>query len=227
MTLNVHHLWPRPLVTVTQEARGLGIHGEDAALAIKCPIYQGANARAFYICAAADMRFRWNGGDSYAANISTWAMEAYESARDAWAANAGLENPFEVRYAMDSPFGGRAGGGHMLHAGGLMLSLFTGLAIRVPEGFGLHVLPAVNFRYQCGWTIQNAFYPHDYRGEFSINIQVIRQGEDFHINAGMPFASLILSWDHPVQLSERPVGAEYPDISAEFYRDKARRLGVK
>lgn len=215
-------LWPVPLVTPTLSRPGLGIHGEDSILSVRCPVYGGANARSVYFCAATDLSFSWEGGDVYEAAVEEWAQDQYLQERRRWraaAVAAGFaDDPTAARYSMDAPFGGRAGGGHMLHAGGLMLLLFPGLAVEVPEGFQFVVGPATNFRYSPGWTVQHGAFAHGYEGELSLNVQVLRQGR-YRIPAGTPMASGMLVREEAPAFRIRTAG----DVDA-FYLRKAARL---
>lgn len=216
------NLWPQPLLVPTMSGRGLGLHGEDSALSVRCPIYGGANARSVYFSAACDFTFTWEGGDNYHAEVPEWAQDQYQNERRRWrdtAINNGFaDDPFAARYSMDSPFGGRIGGGHMLHAGGLMLILFPGLAVEVPSGYQLLVGPPTNFRYNPGWTIQQGTYAADYHGELSFNFQVLRTGT-YHIPKGTPVASGVLVRNEPPRIGVR----EYGNVDA-FYLKKAARL---
>jgi len=217
-------LWPIPLASPTLEGRGLGVHGEDSSLSIRCPIYQGANARSVYFCAETDLEWTWSGGGDYSASIPRWALDQFLREKREWRhamASRGYEDPLAGRYSMDSPFGGREGGGHMLHAGGLMLILFTGLAVRVPEGFQLMVGPATNFRPSPGWTIQSGCYPSGFQGEFSLNFQTMLPGT-YRVTKGMPFASGWLVPDRPPEIRIEPDDGG----AGLFYLRKTARLNA-
>jgi len=202
--------------------KGLGVHGEDAILSMRCPVYQGANSRSVYFCAGCDLRFSWEGGDNHSTDYPEWAQTQYLAEKRRWrdvAMAAGLTDPYELRHSADQAFGGKgSGGGHMLHAGGLMLLFFPGLGVRVPEGYQLVVGPATNYRYNPGWTVQHGAYAPGYTGELSFNFQVMRQG-DYHIYKGQPFASGMLVRDQAPEFSIRA------NANADaFYLEKAKML---
>ncbi len=78
--------------------------------------------------------------------------------------------------------------------------------------------PAINYRYNPGWTIQSGAYAPSYTGELSFNFQVMRQGR-YRVYKGQPFASGMLVRE------EAPKFQVMANADADaFYLAKAARL---
>lgn len=188
--IDIYNFFDDPLVFITQQKK-LECHREDSMGSKVCPVYVKPIKESFYLSFADNVSMRWDGGRDFTLNTPTRWEDTYNRSKARWAAESNLpaKDTLHYRYHGNRPMGsiGNASG----HAGGLTVNFFTGLSVRSAEkGVKCLVTRAFNTFYPS-WTMQDGIYDVDqFKGDFSVNFQIMLQGRDIVFQKGEPFASL-------------------------------------
>ena len=161
-----------------------------------CPVYSNAIKQSLYLAPEGEITVLWHGGTEVEVTYPTVWDESWVRARDAWLKRGlalGMDNPVAHRYRASRPIGDVEQ--ITPHAGGITLNFFTGTSLHTPSGVKAMVIPPVN-QFNYGWTLQSGLYDSDvYRGEFSINLQILVQGVRLRIRKHQPIATILFIGD--------------------------------
>lgn len=137
-----------------------------------------------------EVQLTWLGGRDIELVSPSWWESTYTDAKARWIAKGG---ELQFRFHASRPMGGV--GNVSGHAAGVVVNLFTGLSLETPQGHKTLVTRAFN-TFSPVWTMQDGIYDTDvFPGDFSVNFQILLQGQKITFQRGEPFASLLVFSD--------------------------------
>lgn len=214
--MRIISLWKQPLLGAVQQSR-MEWQVDDGQRARLCPVYADACKLPVHLVTSGDITIHWHGGRSFELNYPDWWRESYREERRNWSASKAVPTTTgsPVRFLGETPFGCPK---HLAftHAGGLTLTLFTGLSLRSEQPT---LLTSAMNSYATGWRVQDGVYDPHFKGDLSLNIQVMTQDRLF-IPSGWPLCSLWQLAEQQPWEQAQPHDGEIAEADA-FYAAKA------